>query len=171
MIVGEKSWSNIIIIKEIMKLFEMMLGLKVNFQKSSQTGINIPPVWITKVARILNCKICEFPFNYLGILIGENPKRKETWKKVVETVKYRLLRWKNKHLSFRGRVVLLKYVLYAISDYYLSFFEAPTGIISKLESISKQFLWGGNKEERKIYWVNWDKVCRSIVEGGLELKI
>ncbi|XP_058725620.1 uncharacterized protein LOC131596902 [Vicia villosa] len=53
MIVGEKSWSNIRIIKANLKLFEMMSGLKVNFQKSSLTSINIPPEWITEAARIV----------------------------------------------------------------------------------------------------------------------
>lgn len=67
-------------------------------------------------------------------------------------------------------MVLIKSVLSAIPVYYLSFFKAPTCIISKLESLFKQLLWGGDKEERKINWVNWDKMCKPLEDRGLGLK-
>jgi hypothetical protein len=56
--------------------------------------------------------------------------------------------------------------LSAIPINFLSFFKAPAGIISKLESIFKQFLWGGCEDERKINWVKWEKVYRPLEEGG-----
>lgn len=46
LIIGEKHWSNIRIIKENLLLFESMLGLKVNFQKSLLVGINVSQGWI-----------------------------------------------------------------------------------------------------------------------------
>lgn len=76
----------------------------------------------------------------------------------------------NKYLSIGGRIVLLRSVLYALPVYFLSFFKAPTGIISKLESLFKRFLWGGGEDSRKINWVRWDKVCRAKDEGGLGIQ-
>lgn len=73
-------------------------------------------------------------------MIGGNLNRKESWIKVVDTMKDRLSRWKDKHLSFGGRTVLLKFVLYVILVYFLSFFKDLTGIISNLESIFKKYL-------------------------------
>jgi hypothetical protein len=66
-------------------------------------------------------------------------------------------------------VVIIKSVLSATPVYFLSFFKAPAGIISKLECIFKKFLWGGS-EERKLNWVKWEKVCRPLEEGGLGIK-
>jgi hypothetical protein len=60
--------------------------------------------------------------------------------------------------------------LYALPVYFLSFFKAPSGIISKLESLFKRFLWGGGVESRKINWVKWDKICREKEDGGLGIK-
>jgi hypothetical protein len=60
--------------------------------------------------------------------------------------------------------------LSAIPIYFLSFFKAPAGIISKLAYIFKHFLRGGCEDERKINWVKWEKVCRPLEEGGLGLK-
>ncbi|XP_058783098.1 uncharacterized protein LOC131657751 [Vicia villosa] len=170
LIICEKAWSNIRCIKGVSLLFEAMSGLKVNFHKSSLVGVNVSHNWLLEAANVLNCGITDLPFVYLGLPIGANPKRMETWSHVLSTVKSRLSGWKNKHLSIGGRIVILKSVLYAIPVYYLSFFKAPTGIILKLESIFKQFLWGGGENERKINWVKWDKVCRPIEEGGLGIR-
>ena len=32
-----------------------------------------------------------------------------------------------------------------------------------------RFLWRGSKEEAKMHWVSWDRVCRSKKYGGLGL--
>lgn len=41
LIIGEKKWSNIRIIKANMLLFEVMLGLKINSHKSLSMGVII----------------------------------------------------------------------------------------------------------------------------------
>ena len=41
-----------------------------------------------------------------------------------------------------GRLVLPKSVLPSLLVYFLSFFKAPTCIISSIESIFKSFFWG-----------------------------
>jgi len=57
-----------------------------------------------------------------------------------------------------------------LSIFFLSFFKAPSSIISKLECLFKIFLWGGRTESREINWVHWDKVCREKEDGGLGIK-
>nr|KYP43235.1 Putative ribonuclease H protein At1g65750 family [Cajanus cajan] len=81
-----------------------------------------------------------------------------------------LSKWKGKNLSFGCRSVLLKSVLHSIPIYYLSFFKAPTGIITILESLFRRFLWSGDEDHSKIAWVAWDDVCRDIRHGGLGIK-
>ncbi|XP_058725767.1 uncharacterized protein LOC131597068 [Vicia villosa] len=170
LIIGRKGWENIHCMKAILLLFKLMSGLKVNFHISSLIGINIPPTWLEEAANILRCRVGSTPFKYLGLLIGANPRRLETWQPVIDSVRKRLSIWKHNQMSIGGRVVIIKLVLSAIPIYYLSFFKAPTGIISKLESLFKQFLWGENEDERKVNWVNWDKVCKPLEEGGLGFK-
>lgn len=43
LIVGERSWSNIIALKAIFLLFELVVGLEVNFLKSSLSWVSIFP--------------------------------------------------------------------------------------------------------------------------------
>jgi hypothetical protein len=82
------------------------------------------------------------------------------WQSVIEAVISRLSKWKNNQLSIRGRVVIIKSILSALPVYFLSFFKIPTCIISKLETLFKQFLWGGGEDERKMNWVKWDTIYR-----------
>nr|KYP60856.1 Putative ribonuclease H protein At1g65750 family [Cajanus cajan] len=80
------------------------------------------------------------------------------WKSIVELVRNRLMFWEGKHISRCGRVFLIKLVLSFLFIYFLSFFQAPKDIISKLESLFKILLWGGNVEKHKVHWVAWKKV-------------
>jgi len=77
--------------------------------------------------------------------------------------------WKSKHLSLGGRLVLLKSVLTSLPIYALSFFKAPTGIISSIESILNCF-FRGSEDHRKISWVDWNSVYLSKEVGGLGVR-
>lgn len=77
----------------------------------------------------LNCKIGKIPFVYLGIPIGANPRKFETWRKVIEKVRSRLSVWKRRHLSLGGRIVLVKSVLSNLPIYFLSFWKAPLKLL------------------------------------------
>lgn len=109
-----------------------MSGLKVNFLKSKLVGINVPQNWITEATEVIKCGMSSLRNSYLGLPIGANAKRMETWDAVINMVKIRLYGWKNKYLSIGGRIVILKSFLYAISVYFLSFFKALSCIIHKL---------------------------------------
>jgi len=61
-------------------------------------------------------------------------------------------------------------VLTSLPVYALSFFKAPSGIISSLESMFKNFFWGGSEDNRKISWIAWSSVCLSKEGGGLGVR-
>ncbi|GKA78597.1 reverse transcriptase domain, reverse transcriptase zinc-binding domain protein [Tanacetum coccineum] len=92
----------------ILKCFKEVSGLKVNYNKSKIYGIGVN---MEEKANWMECGIGEFPFTYLGLLIGENLRRVKAWIPVVEKFKKRLADWKAKTMSFRGRLTLVKLVL------------------------------------------------------------
>nr|KYP35262.1 Putative ribonuclease H protein At1g65750 family [Cajanus cajan] len=149
-------WRSLETIKAILQNFELVSGLKVNFSKSNLIGINMPDQWLEQVENLLNCRRAAFPFKYLGLPVGDHPTRGAMWQVMVDVVQRRLALWEKKYISLAGRVILLKSVLSALPTYFLSFYKAPMGILSRIESIFKSFLWG-------------ERVCRSKEEGGLGL--
>jgi len=54
---------------------------------------------IHKFFVVLNCKIMSLPFTYLGMPIGENPRKYHMWKNPIENIRNKLVTWKCKHLS------------------------------------------------------------------------
>lgn len=45
---------------------------------------------INRYANMLNCKLLFFPFVYLGLPIGANPRRVETWQPIIMKFQKRL---------------------------------------------------------------------------------
>jgi len=134
---------NIRAMRAVLVLFENLSGLKVNFSKSQLVGVNVSTSWLTEAAMVLSCKMGTVPFVYLGLPIGGNARRLAFWEPLLHRINSRLSSWNSKYLSFGGRLVLLKYVLSSLPVYALSFFKAPAGIISSIESILNCFFSGG----------------------------
>jgi len=135
LLLGAKSWANVRALRAVLTLFADMSGFKVNFNKSLLLGINIGESWLVKAASLLNCKVGKIPFLYLGLSIGGDPRKLAFWEPVIDTIKTRLAGWQSRFLSFGGHLILLKSVLTSLPVYALSFFKAPSGIISLIESI------------------------------------
>lgn len=89
---------------------------------------------------------------------------------MINRVRKRLATWKNKCISFGGRICLIKSVLSSIPLYYISFYKAPISVIKNCHRLMKNFLWGGSDDNSKIAWVSWEKICRPKVEGGLGIR-
>ncbi|GJR39359.1 reverse transcriptase domain, reverse transcriptase zinc-binding domain protein [Tanacetum coccineum] len=164
----------------ILKCFERVLGLKVNLNKSRLYGVGVNSDEMSNMASWMQCSVGEFRFTYLGLPIGDCMRRESAWRNVVEKFKKRLSEWKAKTTSFGGRLTLVKSVLGSLPLYYYSMFRVPLCVIKKLESIRREFLWGGVGENKKLPWVKWDKregdalwvrLIKSIYEesGGLEV--
>jgi len=156
---GKTSMENVKAIKVILRSVELVSGLKINFSKSNFETIGMLENWKVDAARYLNCRLLTIPFLYLGLSIGTNPRRFDTWDPIVKKCERKLAKWKQKLLSFGGSVTLIKSFLNSIPIYFLSFFKAPNKVLDKLVWIQRRFLWGGGVEEKKIAWVKWESVC------------
>jgi hypothetical protein len=62
-------------LKGILRAFELVLGLKVNFSKSCVLGVNVSEDFIRLASVFLNCKVGVVPFKYLGLPVGANSRR------------------------------------------------------------------------------------------------
>ncbi|XP_076936463.1 uncharacterized protein LOC143603585 [Bidens hawaiensis] len=167
MLMGEWSEFNYANMKRILRIFYLCYGLKINLHKSVLYGVGVDIEYLKIEAEALGCKAGDIPFVYLGIKVGANMNRTTNWEPVVSTFKRRLSKWKANTLSIGGWVTLIKSVLDSLPLYYFSLFKAPVKVINNLEGIMRRFLWGGSVEVRKMSWVSWEIVTKSIRDGGL----
>ncbi|CAJ2652296.1 unnamed protein product [Trifolium pratense] len=169
-IVGEGNWDNLWTIKTVLRSFELVSGLKVNFFKSKLYGINLDDSFLRASSSFLHCGVDSIPFRFLGIPVGANPRRKATWLPIIDSMKKRLGVWNSRLLSIRGRVTLINSVLSSLPLYFFSFFKAPVCVLKEMVSIQRNFLWGGGMDRSKICWVSWDSICQPKDKGGLGIK-
>lgn len=119
----------------ILRGFEMVSGLRINYHKSKPYGLNLSNHFILATSHFLACKIEGNKFNFLGIIIGSNPRRIRTSKSLMDNIKSRLLSWKAKTLSRGGRLTLINSVLSSLPIFLLSFFKAPISVWKEIERI------------------------------------
>ena len=150
LILGEKSWANICALRAVLILFQDLSGLKVNFTKSLLVGVNVPGSWLAEAAMVLYCKVGSIPFMYLGLPIGGNARHLPLWDPLIKRINSRLSGWSSRYLSLGGQLILLKFVMSSLLVYALSFFKAPSGIFSSIESIfNKKKIFLGGKCRRQ----------------------
>ncbi|KAL8512998.1 hypothetical protein ACS0TY_019242 [Phlomoides rotata] len=129
-------------IKYILRNFELLSGLSVNFHKSCIGGIHIDHRMMEETTGFLGCAVEQLPISYLGLQVGTTHWRSSAWVNLVARIRMRLAKWKDKNLSFGGRITLIQSVLSSIPTYYLSFYHFPKSVIKELTSIQRDFLGG-----------------------------
>lgn len=113
----------------ILKCFHISSGLHVNFHKSLFFGLGILDQESNDLAKVLGCAEGAFPFNYLGVPVGENKGLKKHWKAIIDKFRSKISDWKAKAFLFGGRLTLIRYILNNFPTYFMSLFKAPQGII------------------------------------------
>jgi len=74
-----------------------------------------------------------------------------------------------KHLSYAGRMELIRSVLFGMVQFWLSIFPMPENVINQITCMCKNFLWTGNTVRNKFALVTWKHICLPKNEGGLGL--
>ena len=107
---------------------------------------------------------------YLGLpsLIGRN--KRTTFNAIKEKLGKVLVGWKEKLLSKMRKEVLIKAVAQAIPTYTMNCFKLSDWLCDDLMGMIRNFWWGQKKEERKIAWLSWGKMCEPKCDGGMRFK-
>ncbi|XP_058777028.1 uncharacterized protein LOC131651376 [Vicia villosa] len=78
-VLGEGSWSNLRMIKAVLRGFELVSGLYVNLGKSSLYGVHLSEDFLQEASAFLCCDRGCFPFNFLGIPVGAKHRTMAVW--------------------------------------------------------------------------------------------
>ncbi|GJR63973.1 hypothetical protein Tco_0010038, partial [Tanacetum coccineum] len=78
--------------------------------------------------------------------------------------------WKNKSLTYAGRLMLVASVLESIHVYWALVFLLPVGVINDINKLPKNFLCNQNDGVKCKANEAWKNVCKAKQKGGLRLK-
>ena len=90
LIIENKSWANVRLMRHMLLLFEEISSLKVNFKKSILTGVNVCDSWLKEATQVLNCKTGYIPFVYLGIPIEGDMHQLRLWDPLLKRINLKL---------------------------------------------------------------------------------
>lgn len=93
----------IMLIRRLLRGFETMSDLRINYHKTVICGIGVDISLTESFAKILRCQFQCLPLKYLGMPLGVSPRLKSTWQPVLDKLSKRLSSSKRKHISFGGR--------------------------------------------------------------------
>ncbi|XP_058746079.1 uncharacterized protein LOC131618949 [Vicia villosa] len=130
LLVGEGSWKHVWAIKAVLRAFELVLGLGINYHNSKLIGINVNNNFLNVASYVLSSKVKDCNFYFLGIPIGCNPRNSLSWLPLLSKTKKCLSGWKNHFLSMRGRITLLKSILSSLTISTMNFYKMSVKVLN-----------------------------------------
>ncbi|GKC96770.1 RNA-directed DNA polymerase, eukaryota, reverse transcriptase zinc-binding domain protein [Tanacetum coccineum] len=158
------------ILRRALDEFSLASGLYPSIIKST--------VYFGNVPNDIKCSILMFmPFNegtlpakYLGDPLVSRKLYKDDCKFLVDCVTKRLIDWRNRCLSYDGRLQLIASILSSLQVYWASIFILPLNVCEAIDKLFKNFLWARSDKSMGIASVAWRDICKPKSQGGLGLK-
>ena len=157
-------------IKLLLYLFEIMSGLKINFLKSEIFSVGADDDTVRKYSEMFNCDIGSFPIKYLGVPVSYTGLKSCDWMFVDDKFVSHGESWISETLSSGGRLIKVNAVLSHIPSYYMSMFLINKSTLEKWDKPRRKFFWHRNGNKKGYHMVKWGRICRSKNKGGLGVK-
>ncbi|GKA32262.1 RNA-directed DNA polymerase, eukaryota, reverse transcriptase zinc-binding domain protein [Tanacetum coccineum] len=158
------------VIKLALDEFSSVSGLVSNLSKSTMFCSNINEDLKNEILEIVPFVVGKLPVRYLGVPLVTRRLNVKDCRSLIDKVKGKVGDWKNKFLSYAGRMQLIASVLSAMQTYWASVFFLPKTIINEINSIQKGFLWSQGEKVSGKAKIAWKNVCKPKQCGGLGFK-
>ncbi|GJY69226.1 hypothetical protein Tco_0472208 [Tanacetum coccineum] len=158
------------VIMESIEEFKQASGLVPSLPKSTAYFCNVVNHVKIDILNIIPFSKGKLPVIYLGVPLISTRLFNRDCKFLVKKVKNIIGDWKNKSLSFAGRVQLCKSVISSMHVYWASVLMIPTGILLDIEQLIRGFPWCNGELKRGKAKVAWNDICLPKSEGGLGIR-
>ena len=110
------------------------------------------------------------PLQYLGVPLISKRLTSVDCKGLIDKMVARIKCWTSKLLSYAGRLILIKSVLFSLQVYWSSLFILPKKVLKQMEQIMRAFLWSRPDLKGRGAKVSWVDISLPKNEGGLGIK-
>lgn len=157
-------------IMKVLMDFYTASGLSVNLQKSYLflDGNNMQLT--TDLASRFGFAPGALPVRYLGLPLLPHKLRPADYQPLLDRVRQRISSWLVRHLSFAGRLQLIRSVLGGVVNFWTAVCPIPKFFLKEVERLCNSFLWSGAPNSSREAKVSWESVCLPKEEGGLGLR-
>lgn len=158
-------------LQNILRVYEKASGQKINHLKSGITfSSKTPPQQKEKIKTELGIHNEGGAGKYLGLPEHFGRKKRDLFTFIVDKIRQKARSWNNRFLSTAGKMTLLKSVLSAIPNHAMQCFKLPTSLCKRIQSVLTRFWWDSNTGVKKMSWIAWDTMTKSMRDGGLSFR-
>nr|GEW86093.1 hypothetical protein [Tanacetum cinerariifolium] len=142
---------SIIVVKKSLNEFGRVSGLFPNLKKSTIFFGSVNGQVKQEILKIVDFSIGKLPMRYLGIPLFVKCLSVNDCRQLIDKVKEMIVDWKNRFLSYAGRLQLISFVLASIQTYWASVYLIPKTVVKKIDKVMKNFLLshGGSNDKMK----------------------
>jgi exonuclease III len=150
----------------IVKDFSVISGLRINRSKTEIFNLGTEDVYINNLLKRIGLKISEEPIRYLGIWFTKDKILKEykNYRHKIEKIENLLKIWKQRDLSLKGKITVLKSLAVSQLIFPLTMLVASEEVVKEVENLLYNFLWNGKPDR-----ISRSTMIRDISEGGLKM--
>ncbi|GKC20611.1 RNA-directed DNA polymerase, eukaryota, reverse transcriptase zinc-binding domain protein [Tanacetum coccineum] len=170
LVIYHGSVESVKVIKDSIDEFSKVSGLEPNLSKSTIFFGNVNMGQQRNILNVMPFKVGRFPVKYLRVpLITKRLGRGEC-KQLIDKVRNKVDDWKNKSLSYAGRIQLIASILNSMQVYWACVFLLPKTAVKDIKRILKGFLWCHGDLTRGKAMIAWKTLCKPKCQGGLGFK-
>ena len=137
---------DLVVVREILKVFGEVSWLRVNYSKSTATVIRGNAQDNMTVKHVLGCELGPFPCKYLGLQLATRQLTKAEWQPMLDQVLNFFPAWQRGLLQRSGRLILIKSVVTARPVHHLLVAEAPAWLLEEVNKWLRAFFWPGKEK-------------------------
>lgn len=109
------------------------------------------------------------PFRYLGIPMSNKRLSAQDCDSLIDKIMGKINHWSSKLLSYAGRLLLVKSMTFALTNYWMQCLPIPKCVIHKINDACRVFLWAGKTGNNRKSPVAWSTVSMPKKNGGLNI--
>lgn len=137
------------LMEKTLEIYGIVLGQKINWEKSEFFFFNTPYNKRIAIGRVLNIKHGCFTSRYLGIPLFQGRNRSEVWKGLAKKCLRKMDGWKGKWLSSAAIILMLKSIVSAMPIFSMMCLKILKKVINSVENKMRKFFWCGAGEDKK----------------------
>lgn len=157
-------------LKDLFNKYAECSGQYINPAKSTTFSGSISRGRLSHIVNLLGFNFGQLPFNYLGVPIFKGKPKASHLQSIADRIRLKLNSWHASLLSISGRTLLVKSVIHSMLTHSMAVYSWPVSLLKEIEKWTRNFIWSGNIEKRKLVTVAWHKLCKPYDEGGLGLR-
>lgn len=131
------------LIMETMKEFYVAAGLNMSIPKSKVYFGRVVENIQRRIIQETGFDIRQLPFKYLGVPLDNKKLSLKNCQPLIARILVRFNHWSTRLLSYAGRYLLIKSVIFSIANYWMQIFPLPKRIIEHIEVLCIRFIWTG----------------------------